>query len=471
MNQTTMLEQMCRSVLSNSDIQAIGKSRGFSPAENASRVSFENAFLSDVGLETAFSSLGTEEIACLHLLAREPVPVGVQYFSCLFKEAKNRWNPTFTQRYTPVFKAVQGALVRRGVLLIAEQADRFGKKPKMERWRFRFPQEFATHLPAPFAGIHRFALPGEVTEDALRWKLMEVCRSRGAAATGGYGPVLRDGQLCMGKQGFSLSNLLAWQRQAWYVDAWSATHQRTSPGKAADQTSGREKARKDFTGPVLEAFARLAPDEWIRHEELGPLLRLFQHPEDPPHAQDVCETGWRLGCLARHEAGDLVHYRAAELNAGADHAPEDYLNLKDESLRVDMKTVPYRALELIAGISKLTVKGSALAAEPDIIRMGRASERVWNDPLTQWIRKQAIPFGKAMDGIEARRGKHIVHDNLLLARVKDLSLRVQIQKAISDPGRLVSLPNGYIAFPIDALDDIQRLVTRSGYVIKTIEAP
>jgi hypothetical protein len=471
MNQTTMLEQMCRRVLSSSDIQAIAKSRGFSPAEKASRIGFENAFLSDVGLETAFSFLGTEEIACLHLLAREPVPVGIQYFSCLFKEAKNRWNPTFTQRYTPVFKAVQGALVRRGVLLIAEQADRFEKKPKMERWRFRFPQEFAAHLPAPFASIRRFAPPGEVAEDALRQKLMEVCKRRGSAVTSGYDLALRDGQLYMGEQGFSLASLLAWQHRAWYEAAWSATYRRTPPRKAADQTSGWKQTRKDFTGPVLEAFSRLAPDEWIRHEELGPLLRLFQYPAEPPHTRDVCETGWTLGCLARHKAGDLVHYRAAELNGGADRAPEDHLNLEGESLRVDMKTVPYCNLELIAGISKLTVQGSALAAEPDVIRLGRASERVWNDPLTLWIRQNAIPFGKAMDGIEARRGKHIIHDNLLFARVKDLSLRVQIQKAISDPGRLVSLPNGYIAFPIDALDDIQRLVTRSGYVIKTIEAP
>ena len=132
--------------------------------------------------------------------------------------------------------------------------------------------------------------------------------------------------------------------------------------------------------------------------------------------------------------------------------------------------MPYRDLELIAGIAKLTVKGDALVAEPDIIRLGRASERVWNDPITQWIREHATPFGQAMASIEARRGKQIVHENLLIARVKDLSLKVQIEKAISKPGRLVSLPNGYIAFPMDALEDIQRLVTRSGYVIKTIEA-
>ncbi len=468
MNETTMLERMCRSVLSNSDIQAIAKNRGFSPAEKASRASFESAFLSVVGLEAVFASLSTEEIACLHLLALARVPVDTRYFSHLYKEAKNRWNPTFTQRYTPVFKAVQRSLVHKGVLLIAEEFGSFDNKPKMERWRFRFPQEFAAHLPAPFARTYRFELPGDVTEDALRGKLMESCHRRGQVPSDGYDLTVRDGRLCMGTRVFSLSNLLAWQHHAWNQDVWSATQQRTSPG---DRSAHPKQAPKDFTAPVLHAFSRLAPDEWIRHEALGPVLRLFHHPGKPPHTEDVCEAGWRLGCLARHRAGEVVYYRTAALNTDTDRAPERYLAFEDNSLLVDMQAVPYRDLELIAGIARLTVKGSALAAEPDIIRLGRASDGVWNDPTTQWIRAHATPFGQAMASIEARRGKQIVHENLLIARVKDLSLKVQIEKAISKPGRLVSLPNGYIAFPMDALEDIQRLVTRSGYVIKTIEAP
>jgi hypothetical protein len=222
---------------------------------------------------------------------------------------------------------------------------------------------------------------------------------------------------------------------------------------------------------VLHAFSRLAPDEWIRHEELGPLLRLYHHPGKPPHTQDVCEAGCRLGCLARHRAGEATYYRSANLTRHAGCAPEDYLALEADRLRVDMQAVPYRDLELIASIAKLTVTGAALVARPDIIRLGGAPDRVWSDPLTQWVRRHATAFGEAMDSIEARRGKQIVHDNLLIARVKDLSLRVQIQKAISQPGQLVTLPNGYIAFPVDALGDIQRLLTRSGYVIKTIQAP
>ncbi len=111
-----MLENMCRQALSAADLKAIGKVRGFSPAQSTSPAQFENVFLSESGLEAAFGALSQEEIACLHLLSREAQPVDIRYFSRLYKENKNAWNPTFTQTYSPIFKAVQRSLTRRGLL-------------------------------------------------------------------------------------------------------------------------------------------------------------------------------------------------------------------------------------------------------------------------------------------------------------------------------------------------------------------
>jgi hypothetical protein len=54
----------------------------------------------------------------------------------------------------------------------------------------------------------------------------------------------------------------------------------------------------------------------------------------------------------------------------------------------------------------------------------------------------------------------------MIARVKDLSLKVQIQKLFADPKSLVLLPNDFIAFPCDQLPAIQKLVEKSGHVIK-----
>jgi len=135
-----------------------------------------------------------------------------------------------------------------------------------------------------------------------------------------------------------------------------------------------------------------------------------------------------------------------------------------------MRLVPYRSLELIAGISHLRIDGSRLEAVPNFIGLGRAPASVLSDPLMQWVQAYVGSFRETMARVEAERGKQIIHDHLLLAQVKDLSLRVQIQKAFPDPARLVVLPNDYLAFPRGALADIRQLVTRSGYVIKTTKA-
>jgi hypothetical protein len=52
--------------------------------------------------------------------------------------------------------------------------------------------------------------------------------------------------------------------------------------------------------------------------------------------------------------------------------------------------------------------------------------------------------------------------------VKDLTLKVALQKAFPKPDQLMLLPNDFIAFPRELLADMQRLVGKSGYVVKTI---
>jgi hypothetical protein len=47
MNITEMLHNMCHETLSNADVTAICKARGFSARESATRALFENFFLSE----------------------------------------------------------------------------------------------------------------------------------------------------------------------------------------------------------------------------------------------------------------------------------------------------------------------------------------------------------------------------------------------------------------------------------------
>ena len=57
----------------------------------------------------------------------------------------------------------------------------------------------------------------------------------------------------------------------------------------------------------------------------------------------------------------------------------------------------------------------------------------------------------------------------MIARVGDLLLQQQVEKAFPNPKDVVSLPNGYIAFHHSLWAKIQTMVIKSGHVIKMVE--
>ncbi len=465
-----MLTEMCRQVLSAADIKAICKHRGFSAREASSRTIFESYFLSDIGLKAALASLTRNEITFLHLLKLGGQTVDICFFERLSPN-KHSWHSTFTQRYTPVFKMVQNSLLRKGLLLIALAP---GSATKMERWRFRFPQEFEAFLPPICQNSVRFDVAGEVRHTALRQRVMSILKDRRKPAPDNPNeqPVILDqGQLLIEKQPFSLKALLHWQQAHWQRSVWRIHKEKHGKSGAQEERF----TSKPFPPLVNYAFSQLGKKEWVPGSELSTLLQLFYYDTHydtrPPDSIAVCEVGWELGCLAKHTVEGREYYQLAKLPEDADGDPKHYLALvADSGLQVDLEQIPYQSLEYLAAISELKVVGAHLYAIPHPIKLGRASEATWNHPLTLWIRDNSTAFRKIIETIEARRGKQIIHTNLVLAKVKDLSLKVALEKAFSDPNQLLTLPNGFIAFPPERLDEIQRVIGKSGYVIKKIQA-
>ena len=64
--------------------------------------------------------------------------------------------------------------------------------------------------------------------------------------------------------------------------------------------------------------------------------------------------------------------------------------------------------------------------------------------------------------IKKKEGKTVVNDNLLIAAIKDLSLRVLLEKKFSGSNQVVTLSDEYIAFPLNFLPKIQKAVIKSG---------
>lgn len=483
MDTRKMLYQMCHEVFSGTDMRAICKSRGFPVEAKQSKALLEGIFLSDAGVQAALATLTTEEVALFHLLNLTGGMVDIQFFARLYGDEKSskRYSRTFTQRYNDVFKKVQRSLVRKGVLLVAQvgRAD-----TKMERWRFRFPKEFAPFLPPLFPAAEDRVLEGagDSNQKVLRQKIAQFLQKSDASESQGhkeYEVRLAKGQLYIGKKPFRTKYLWEWQQRKW---------QASMPSIYSDTHNLKNVSATDF---VSYAFAQLQPNEWLLPNELSVLLEMFYHETKAPDASAVCEKGWEWGCLAKQEIGTRAYYRPAPAalrgyapfssdgkeggtasmpSEESALSPKRYLQRQDSgSVIIDLQTIPYKALEYMAQIANLEVLNGDLSASASLAKLGNASEHVRKQALGLWLREHVPDFGKVMKRVDQRWGKEIVHQNLLVARIKDLSLKVRLERAFANPKQLVVLSNEFVAFPRDLLPEVQKIVKKTDNVIKTVK--
>lgn len=89
--------------------------------------------------------------------------------------SKPKYMPTTKLHiYKDIFKQVKTSLVRRGVILFTEEHETWEKNTKLERLRFRFPEEFYPFLPLPFGPAKSISGRGNFNQTVVRDKLMEI---------------------------------------------------------------------------------------------------------------------------------------------------------------------------------------------------------------------------------------------------------------------------------------------------------
>lgn len=455
-----MLKEMCNEALSDADIRAIGKARGFSTRETSSRSNFQNLYLSHIGLGSALTTLSKDEIAMLHLLKYKNDEVDTAFFECIYNKdisKKDYYFETYSARYKDVFSKVKASLVRKGLLLMAENKNAWNARSKMERWRFRLPGEFEAFLPSPLDTTVSFDTNGDVNEKDLKRKLLEVVKGKGlieGEENEKFALEISDNVLKIGNKEFRVSYLRQWQRKRW-------------------QKSLELKKVDDAVSPldaILYGFSQLGPNEWCMPDDLNTLLNVFSRLR-PSNLDAICGLGWNYGCLAKYTTGGKTYYRLHDKQErkGLDH--ENYLTLKGQDcIIVDLNKIPLENLEIISKISGMNVNNSQLMIFPDLIRLGKVFNDVQKHPLFHWLANNSQTFKKSIAIIKDRRGKMIVHEDLLIARIKDLSLKVKLEKHFSDSKKFVSLSNEYIAFSRDTIQDIEKIVKKSGNVINRMEA-
>jgi hypothetical protein len=454
-NQTEMLHQMCHEVLAEADIRAICKHRGLPTSAASSRPIFESLFLSDAGMAAALRALDRTEIALLHLLRNQDKPVDVAFFLRLNPPQSRTWSyGTFSQRFQGVFTRVKERLVRAGILLLALDPELVTQKTKMERWLFALPVQFARHLPPLVGSAKGLTGVGDYCRDAAREKLKTAVRQGADRETKTDRVEIVDGQLCWGGQPFRSERVVQWRKHQWLAETDPAKHQ---------------KQDDPYTLPPAEAVLRilagLEAGLWSDADALAVPLEVFCGSQ--VDARVVCEGGWRWGFLARQEAEGRMWYRLAPPAAG-DAAPDRYLAVKGNEVSVDLEAVPFDALETLVRMSDqrpLPGGRPLLLLTPNLVKLGRTADTV-TLPLADWLQKNARAFHQVFETVQQRRGKTILHENLSVARVGDLSLKVALEKALGS--RIVSLGEEFIAFPSRAVAEVKRLVAQMGHVVKEV---
>lgn len=460
MNQTEMLHQMCHSVLSEADVKAICKNRGLPAHAASSRSLLESLFVSDTGVAAALAALDRTEIALLHLLKALSKPVDVTFFSPLSppKKDKNGWSyGTFTQRYQCAFSKVKERLVRRGILILALAQQTIQEKTNMERWQFALPVQFERHLPPVVESVKPLDGEGDWRSDVAREKLRTVVARGAANETGDDKLEIVDRELRFGGKPFRAERLLAWQKRRWQAEAAPAKGRKT-------------EAPYNFTAgeAVVHILAGLDAGLWADVDALAePLLVFCGFKAD---SSSVCESGWRWGCLARQKSDGKTWYRLAPPPPTADSPPDQYLTVQgDDSISVDLNAAGFESVEKLVMISdQRAAPGGreALLITPNLVKLGRAADAILALPLADWLQKNSPAFRQAFETLRHRRGKTILHENLSVARVGDLALKVALEKALGD--RIIALGEDSVAFPQEAVAEVKRVVTKLGHVVKEV---
>lgn len=462
-----MVEAMFQE-LAQADLRAIGRSRQFEPATIASRELMQHLFLSEAGVASAMASLTPGEIAGLHLLHCIRDPVDLEFFKRLYPSMVPPYRyASYNDRFKTLFQQVKTQLIRRGLLLSGTLPDTvLDGVTVLERRRFRFPESFSVLLPAPFAARRlEPTVAGSHRREVLRNKLQDFLRSGGVAAgepaTGNPGRWrLEDGRarLDPGSAPFRVGQLEAWQRAQFEA--------------AVGYTNEKQPEALRPVPLLLYALSRLHEGEWLAPVELLPLWRMALPNSKAPEPQTVCEAGYDWGCVERIDLDGSHGYRLPRLvDSEAGTPPEVFLDATHpQHVGIRLERTPLAAFERLGEVSRLELTEGALWATPDLLRLSHARAETLADPLLGWVRERHPAFRTILERIEQRRGKLIVHEHLMVARIRDVALKVMLEKKFGAPGQLVALAGEFVAFPTGLLPELEAWIRKSGHVIKRIQS-
>lgn len=466
------LIKMYQSGLTAGDKNKIIKARKFPKNAMDNYDLFKTYFLSGEGLPNLLKNLSEREVIVLHILAFNQWIVDVCVFEPAYiempKPTKHYWgrSGTYTQKYGTLLKAVQSNLVQKGLLVRYEDA--LGGDSKTERQRFMFPAAFAAYLPSPFFSLKELTGNGNHNDASIRKDIKSAIRIRPKQVSGGL--AFKNKKLYLNKDFFNLEGLAQFKLRNWRLTKGAYI--------LANQYFEEGRTLSNF---ILHHLGQLKPNQWFSEKSITPLLTVWDDPKkrqelDSSNKYQVryqpkewCEAGWKAGLLDKQSNAGSSYYRLTSDSK----EPSDYQKhlkfQRDGTLIFDSRTIPVPILIILNQISFFEPSAAVtIPAKPDLVNMSSFSADILAHPLIVWLKENAPTYKTAFATFQKKYGKEIIHGQLLVAKITDLNLRVLVEKGLQKAEQIVVLSDEFIAFPIGALDLVERIVAKSGNVIKRV---
>ena len=466
---STQIDRMFDALLTDAEVKAIARNRGFPAGSGASRSTIKNMFSSTLGLDEVLSSLTVEELVILHMLARLKSPCDVSFFERIYHSPdfsfKNIYMFTFSQRYKEVLKEVRERLVKRGILLVSENVT---GTVKLEQWNFSLPAVVIEHLPPVIRSVRLPDPPtaNDMNQQALAGWLLELSGQKPSGTlvkNPRYQAEIKDGTLMTGAIPLQGPAITEWCIQQWIqaLQIKPVTYPHSDHPCFA----------------VLQTLAHLKPEEWVRPSQLTPILAVRSFGFDLPTSDALMEEGWKQGLLARRVHDQQTYYSPRLLYNPFGYQtalpipdPRRYLQADNHQLWAELEQLPPQLLVTLNKMARLELKNKRLWFTPDRPKTAINYLQLIHDPVVEAITAISPDFQELYRDIQEHWGQVIIHNNLYLARISDFSLMVQFERSFRLGVDYVKLNAEWVAFRKFLLPEVEKLVKKSDFVIKKVKA-
>lgn len=469
--------ETCFEISSASDLKEICKARGFSNAPKSSGKSALAEFVEiritgPQGVREALATLDAPSVWALHALKCAASPVGIGEIHFFYWGAKRVYEAgAFKKRY----EHIRDCLVNKGVVLVREMKNTWGKQGHYEKLELFIPDVVAECLPAlplesePVSEEPHFAdwmepVMEEIRGDFLSPKHFGTFR-RGIipAAT------LNEGVLRLGKQDHpSAESLYTSLTQNWLGmgNTKRSSSYSTTQSDIVDPNGEKDpdaiRLNRDFIIPRRYILNSVPSGHAARLPNLFAAFDHFKCPMSEDIRGAFIETGSRFGLIARVGKPEEEKY-SSNVKVPAAIGPVSFAFAQDADgcLVTPLERMSLAELLFLGQISCLEIRGPMLHAKPSLVQLGRKREALdeSRDAKVLWARSAV--FRDAFETVKKRDKKLIVHSNVTVLKLGGPDIEAVLKAAYSD--RLAPLGNGYYAVSRDDLSDMLSLAKKKGF--------